>query len=404
MNILLISDRHPCPPKNGLYVPLYEFVLRLRHMPGIRIDLALPMTETHSAQSDLYFQHIHYLPLVHRTTWQRFIDLVFFKRPPYAMDMIIPTSCIQYDVIIATPDGFVETLRHMKNILPMSYTMLWINELYSTVSLGQILNFQWTNLKKIVHFPLLMLKHAMIYLHEKRYLSTLDAVIVQTPREAARFHTFLSASCTTRAFVFSNPMKDELLHYTVEWTASVILIHAPRHIDEIRAFVRAISMYIQDNQLHMMIRICTEQTRLYQDSFAELASCVQVMGYQEHLIDVYHQVFCAIVFTRQRFGMVNRIKEAMTAGVPVISYPETCQTVGHVEDQKHVLYAKNINQFVKRTVTLINNREQATSIGMHARQFILANEIYGPDQFIHALFTVINKPVDMSIRKDTCVS
>lgn len=396
IRILFLCDRHPCPPSNGLYVPFYELVKRLRCFSNLRVDLALPSTfesmRHPKMDSDVYFDHIYHMPIRRRSKLKLFFDLIFFKCPPYSIDMEIPAEFLEYDIVIATPDGFVKTLETIKHSFPATYILLCINELYSTVMLGQILNDFPRLIRKLPRFLYMGMKYFIIYLHEKSYLSRMDAIVVQSQRETERIASIRNKKWIARSFIFTNPMKQELLLHTVTNKAPIILIHAPRSPDEIQVLVQRVSTHIQQHQLTCVIRICVNNVQVYQDRFGAFYH-VEIMGYQENILDVYCDVFCGIVMTRQRFGVVNRVKEGMTAGVAVIGYPETLRTVGPIEDRLNVICAQSEDEFVQITIDMINNPNLAAEIGVQARRFILDNETHSPEQFIQDLFSAIGKPL-----------
>ncbi len=140
----------------------------------------------------------------------------------------------------------------------------------------------------------------------------------------------------------------------------------------------------------MLLRICVSDTQLYENLFSDKYN-VQIIGYQDNLLDVYRHVCCAFVFTRQRFGLVNRVKEAMTAGVAVIAFPEALRTVGLVENQLNVIYASNQQQFIQSAIRIIDGHISTFHIGIKAREFIIENEKTTPDILIEELFDRIEK-------------
>lgn len=387
MKILFISDKHPCPPINGLYVPFYEMVQKLSIMPNVIIELALPLINVDKqVNSDTYFNKIHYFPVINRSKMQLIYDFLFIRRPPYSIKLDIPKS-LEYDVVIATPDGFVETLEYIKLSSPSTRVILYIGELYSTVSLGQALNAFANPIMNFPNILFMWMKFFCVYFHERRYLARVNAVIVQTIKEADRFSRFKKQKCRTKAFIFSNPIKQELLTNVVNNNSNVILIHAPRSPSEIAKVIPNLALYIKQYKFDVVIRICVNDTKIFEELFSHY-ECVEIWGYKTQLVDVYQNVFCAIVLTKQRFGLVNRVKEAMTASVAVIGYSETLSTVGDTTDQKNVIYAKSDKQFVNAAIELINNKDYAKYIGQNARQFIVDNEKNTPQEFMNSLFLI----------------
>lgn len=355
------------------------------------VDLLLPnlsgANHIRTINGDTYFDKISYAPVRSRSALRVFLDGICLRHPPYAVALELDNTLGFYDFIFATPDGFFVTLESIKKMHPNSCALLWINEPYYTVPLGQLLNSLKQGISGLPKALIAMLKLGLIFLHERRYLRRLDGAVVQTRHELARYQALVGENRHCIGFISTNPLKTELLNIE-RGDERVLLIHAPRSVEEIYSFVTRISICIRESGVDCVVRICVSNVTPYLASFEHLPN-VNVIGFQDSLCHVYSSVFLAAVFTRQRYGLVNRVKEAMTAGVAVIAYPESLATLGNIQSGVHAIAAESDEEFINAALLLAIDRGRARYIGQEAREFVLRNEKLGPDQFVEMLSDMV---------------
>jgi len=68
-------------------------------------------------------------------------------------------------------------------------------------------------------------------------------------------------------------------------------------------------------------------------------------------------------------GLKNKVLQAMAMGKAIVASPLDVQGI-QVEDGKHVVVAKNSEEFVKQIVFLLQNKEEREKIGYNARKFV----------------------------------
>lgn len=225
----------------------------------------------------------------------------------------------------------------------------------------------------------------------------MDVVTVQTANETARVEKLLSDKSECKAMVYTNPLIENLLLHRVDDSSNTILIHAPRSIDEVRWFIEGVWKNLRESNANIRLRLCIGSITPEWGIFDKLQG-IDIIGYQEDILDVYRDVFSAVVLTRQRFGLVNRVKEAMSAGVAVVGYPETLYTLGDVQHGKHVMMVSNPDEYLRHLNMLAGDRKAAKTIGENARKYILDNERHGPHMLIPKLFEAAK---NVSVRAET---
>lgn len=115
---------------------------------------------------------------------------------------------------------------------------------------------------------------------------------------------------------------------------------------------------------------------------------VEITGWVEDIRDAYSSimVFIAPIFTG--IGQQNKILEAMSMGIPVLTTPEVNKAIG-AKNGEEVLVAKNKKEFVDHFLFLLNNPDKMETIGQKGRDFV--KKTYSWDFQKQKLFSLFGK-------------
>ncbi|HFU76099.1 MAG TPA: glycosyltransferase [Arcobacter sp.] len=115
---------------------------------------------------------------------------------------------------------------------------------------------------------------------------------------------------------------------------------------------------------------------------------VEITGWVEDIRDAYSSimVFIAPIFTG--IGQPNKILEAMSMGIPVLTTPEVNKAIG-AKNGEEVLVAKNKKEFVDHFLFLLNNPDKMETIGQKGRDFV--KKTYSWDFQKQKLFSLFGK-------------
>lgn len=112
---------------------------------------------------------------------------------------------------------------------------------------------------------------------------------------------------------------------------------------------------------------------------------VHVTGQVDEVIPYYRQSAICVVPLRAGGGTRLKILEAMALGRPVVSTTIGCEGLEVVDDE-HLLIADDPEQFAKKTVRLLTDRQLYQHISANGRQLVEAR--YGWDQIAGRLMEV----------------
>ncbi|MBI3142621.1 MAG: glycosyltransferase [Bacteroidetes bacterium] len=136
------------------------------------------------------------------------------------------------------------------------------------------------------------------------------------------------------------------------------------------------------------INICICGANPTQQVLALAQPGVQVLGWADDILAVYHsaKVFVAPLFHGS--GLQNKILEAMAAGIPVVTTQLTNNAIGANENTEIVI-ANTADEFTQSILGLLSMDQAYHSLRSKARTFVQQN--FSWDVFIHALDQTIIK-------------
>lgn len=97
-------------------------------------------------------------------------------------------------------------------------------------------------------------------------------------------------------------------------------------------------------------------------------------GFVENLFEYISAADVAIVPQDMKSGMSTKALDAMACGVPVVAMASIANGIPQLQDGYSALMALDDNEFIGKTVFLLEHREQATGIGIVGRK--IAREFY----------------------------
>lgn len=98
---------------------------------------------------------------------------------------------------------------------------------------------------------------------------------------------------------------------------------------------------------------------------------IEITGRVEDVREYMKDCSVSVCPVRIAGGVQNKILEAMSMGIPVVTTPEGAEGIGADEDILTV--AKNKEDYAKKVVDLLKNNQKQKEIGQKSREFIINN-------------------------------
>jgi glycosyltransferase involved in cell wall biosynthesis len=77
-------------------------------------------------------------------------------------------------------------------------------------------------------------------------------------------------------------------------------------------------------------------------------------------------------------GVKNKVLEAMSSGLPVVTTALGVEGIEHLEVERHYLLAEDPSIFVERVVAVLDNKELRSSLGNEARSIVYQHHSWSP--------------------------
>lgn len=117
-------------------------------------------------------------------------------------------------------------------------------------------------------------------------------------------------------------------------------------------------------------------------------------GFVEDIASCYQaaQVFVCPLLSGA--GVKNKVLEAMSSGLPVVTTSRGVEGLEHLEEDRHYLLADDPSSFVKRVLEVLENDKLRSSLGQKARAIVTEHHGWGPvaERYFEALGQVAGRP------------
>lgn len=373
MRLLFISNSYPFPPRNGLDLVSANLLENFRKSFDVEF-LLLNGDGKYPENAEEGFWAIREVPVgMARKIW----DELTLKNPLYfsrgSKDEAVGRLQAQsYDWIWCgdvSALGFVRYMRK-RGFWRSSHVAAGINEaasvIYAATFREALLGkrkFSIGNISRGFRAPL-------IRLHEKKYLNEADVIHVQTEKERLRVEQIIQDAHSSLPVVVSAPNGKksslELLEYA-GGDGSVLYFAqlTGERSKESNWFIRYI--WPQIFKKHPGSRLLIVGNGSKEDADHLPMEGVDVLGYVDDIADVYGRASVAVVPTFRGTGLINRIQDAIVAGVPVVSTIEALETIDGLEIGRHALSAGTADEFADKISGLLQDREARLRFSHQAR-------------------------------------
>lgn len=383
MKILVLSKSIPFPPRNGVELPLARIFeqIGLEHTVDFLIisedeeDLRQRQAAVPSAIRQIFHIRPRYL-----SPKQRLLNELTQKQPAFFAYTFDPSELkhladsFDYDLVWVNPPGNITFLRACNQLGLHFYrqSILGLNDLVTSL--------YSKHLQEMIHrkifdrkFLTFWLRSFWIGLLERKYLYDFDFIHLQTPREAEKAIRLLKdPTFKERIIICPNGIKSHFLDFKYQGHLQRGILYMT-HLDgersgESKWFLRKIWPKIRaetDAELWLVGTPPAQPIPLI-----DADKRIKVFGFVEDLRTIYEHARLAVIPIFHNCGLINRIQDALTAGLPIVTTQIAAQTFDGLQNGVHAYATNDPETFAAKTVHLFQNDSLREAFSKDGRAYV----------------------------------
>ncbi len=384
MTFLIIADSVPFPPLNGKELPAAKLFEQLAKKYQVHLLVLTSNKAAEQKKTDQIPQSISLTNIIQFTRKSRKKLLTQLLNPAANTgsfnwpDEVIKETLTgkHYDWLWVYPVTYLSFIEHAKK--------LNIN-FYSKIAVGLNDSLTWLyrdSLNELIHSRIIKKRYITDWIMsffiapmEKKWLQDTDFIHVQTAAEKTKIEKLLRQKSKASIIVAPNGVKEELLRCNYEGSGSNLVLFMTQldggRVDESEWFCKKVwPLIIQKIPAAKLLIVGKPPVK--QLGYIQKYPSIIVNGYAENLEDLFKTVRISVVPTFHGTGLINRILDSLTAGVPTVSTPQAIATFPGLKASEHILSSMDPAQFANHVTALYNDENYAQKIGNKGRNYAAA--------------------------------
>lgn len=389
---LIITDTFPFPQRNGMEVTCYQNVIELTKK-GIEIKFLILYSTNISKENELlrykqsnFCSEIEFLEIKENSLFTKIIKELLLISPTFLSYRVANQSLdfrkfledVSYIFISPVKGVYFYTKYLNKHINKTTITsILHTNDCISSYYLGTFLRmFRGFEKKTFLVFSYI-LRYPFIKFLEKKYLTEIDFCLVQTEKEKIKIHNLFhnkNNNSKPKVIVKSNRPSEEL--FKLSYSPSGINVLLMAHFIDNRAysaiwFIEKVWDKILHEHPHAKLHIhgaTDEQFISHLD--IEDSKNIIFAGFAKTLSHAYENKILSVVPIFQDNGLINRILDSMSAGVPCFTTKEALSTIDGAINKIHAISSINADQMAEEILFCLSNKENLIQLSDHGKDLI----------------------------------
>ena len=385
MRVLFVTNTVPFPPRHGVELTNAHIIAGLAERHEVDVAVAAPSAgdveyEARRPNVPGTVRSLSRVRLEPASAWRRTVGELAGRRPAFFLRKFrrADVEAIMrgdHDVLWASPVGCLGIVDYCRaNGVPMPPSVaLGLNDVKTTLyedmfrqAVRGRLGWSSRGLMRGLRVPI-------VRRHERRYLREVDLVHVMTEQERRRALRLLDGSRRTRVVVAPNGRKRELERVTYHGRDSERVVFMT-HLDGARQHE---SRWMLQHVWPRVRARCPRARLLLVGTppppgsrlREALPAGAEIVGYVQDLVALYSSVALAVVPTVHATGIINRIQDALTAGVPTVTTPEAASTIAGLSPGVHAEVCASADDFAAAVIGLLEAKERRDLLSRASRAF-----------------------------------
>jgi glycosyltransferase involved in cell wall biosynthesis len=384
--MLFIINSIPFPPRNGMELPTSKIIEKLAEQYSVSLLVVVSNTEQEYHQRvqhvPAHISNTYMIKAGRRSSISKFvlewlgIKPSFFYPHVRSQDLEPQLSGADFDLVWLSPFRCISVLRDLQRVGVVS-----VNKV--AVGLNDVKTYMYRDsLKEFLSGRLGLdfsrlyrgIRTWLMYMYERRYLRNVDMIHVQTAREREKAYRILGGFGQGINIVSApNGRKQELVEVEYQGIDSNKVLYmthlSGERARESRWFISQVWPLVINQVPEARLLLVGSPPPADSPLAANLPDSVSILGYVDDLQALYASVAIAVVPTLHSTGLINRIQDALVAGIPVVATPEALSTIDCIQQGVHAISAQDSESFANAVTGLLQNREERLRLSREAKVF-----------------------------------
>jgi glycosyltransferase involved in cell wall biosynthesis len=381
LKLLLITESIPFPPRNGRELPTAKIFEELMIQHDVDVVVVGQDEEDFRARKEELptgIQNVWYLPYRKLNIVKRMINELLLIKPAYffrqldAQQVASLFTGKHYDFAWVNPPGNLQLIELCRSlgIKLCDHSILGMNDLKTSLYADKMHQVRGGNFKLayLIHW----IRSFFIAIHEKKYLEEFDLVHVQTLKEKKKTVALMDDhSFAQRVIDSPNGVKEFLYdceYKGIDKNAILFMTHlSGERKYESKWFITKVWPKIlakTDAELWLVGMPLTGPL-----SYVDNDERIKALGFVPDLLDTFNSVRLSVVPIFHGTGLINRIQDALAAGVPCVASQLAASTFPDAIDGEHLLVAEKAEEYADAVIRLYEDRGLRLSLSANGKQY-----------------------------------
>ena len=359
----------PFPPRNGIELPLarfFEEIGQSNQVDFLVINESKAGFEERVAFLPPQIGNVFYLKPVLRSGLNRLVGELMGVQPAFfaykydEQQLRALVKDFKYDIVWVNPPGSYTFLEACENIGCKFYdrSVLGLNDLITSIY-AKHLTEMWHRRIFDWRFLSFWFRSFFIAKLERKYLYYFDFVHLQTQKEADKAIRLLKdPSFLKRIIVSPNGKNESFLQITSSEKQYKGILYMT-HLDGDRSgestwFIQKVWPKVKESTDAELWLVGTPPTEVIHGIHNDPR--VKILGFVDDLKEIYSKARIGVVPIFHNCGLINRIQDALSAGLPIVTTQIAASTFKNLQEKREVLASDDPLVFAKKTIELYQNQ------------------------------------------------
>jgi Glycosyl transferases group 1 len=387
MKILLIFEHYPFPVTNGKDLPVFEYFSRLAQNHEVTLLIPQKAFDKFAKQHE-HFKAVFPIALKKIPAAERILNEISGAAPSYLKFKYnrLPADQIwldaQYDVIWTSPASLANVSLSIKSALSCSPKLaLGVNDVKYNMYIDKY-NEHKNRGKFSVSLLIKYYRGKLMMRSDANLMAKFDLIHLQTLKEQSfalkalpkKHHLqpnqgVVVVKMKPEILVLGNAIKSSLKSVTYHVDATPILFMT--HLNQGRKsesawFLQNVwPLVIQEEPDLKLWLVGSPPEAGFNPPYLSQPGVI-VKGYAADLNELFSSIRLAVVPTFHGTGLINRIQDALVAGVPVITTPQAASTIDQFKESEHGYIASDAKTFAKLLISTYRDKELLNLLSTNA--------------------------------------